>query len=97
MTEFTKWVNGIKTLIEKRINKHPVTVWLFRNPKDYYILSIGIKFSNGMFFQCDFDQEEFKKNNYHQRHELAKIRRENMVEEMKDFCEDILQVVKSLS
>lgn len=97
MTGFVKWVNDIKILIEKRISKCPATVRLFEDIRYNDTLSIEIEFSNGMVFRCDFHQEEFNRNNYHQRRKLVKIRRENVIQEMRDFCRDILQVAKSLS
>ena len=99
--EFTKWVKNVKILIEKRVKKYNVKVYLIKNGTPFCrgldSHSVQLLFSNGITFWCSFHREEFNRNNYHQRRRLAKIRREDLAWEMKDYCEEIIRVANLLS
>ncbi len=95
--EFIKWVETVKTLIEKRTAKYCVQVQLIRTCKTLNEISITVEFLNGVVFWCSFHQEEFNKNNKNQLRTLAKVRRQNMAWQIEEFYKDMVQVVKRLN
>ena len=92
--EFKYWVEDIKTLIRRRVEKLECQVWL-DNPT-FDMLRVGITFFTGQMFWMSFDQSEFNHNSKKQRQKLAKIRRENLALEIRDFIKTLTKTVRVL-
>ncbi len=94
---FKDWINGVKSLIEKRTEKvkHAyIAVWETHNTSDTF--TIHIMFSNELKFCMSFSRMEHNRNKPGQRKKLAVYRRKNMAREMRDFAEELVKVAKVL-
>jgi len=94
MREFEKWIENVKSLIEKRVEGF-ADVWL--ENIEYDSISVGITFPNGQTFWMLFDQEEFNYNNKNQRRSLAKVRRKDLAWHIEDFAKTLIKTAKALN
>jgi len=92
--EFREWVEGIKTLFEKRIGKYASTWIEDIRPNT---ISLGITFPEGQTFWMCFGQIEFNLNNKRQRHSLAKIRRTDLARHIKTFTKTLTKTANALN
>lgn len=94
---FKDWINDIKDLIERRVEKVKqiyTDVWTTQD--SYDVFTIHIAFQNDLRFSMSFCGAEHNKNNGSQKTKLAMCRRKNMAHGMRDFAEELTRIAKVL-
>lgn len=92
--DFKKWIGDIKNLVEKRVGKIVSNVWI--DDLQPNVFEVGITFFEGQMFWMSFNQIEFNLNNKKQCRTLAKIRRQDLAQEIENFGKILIKTANKL-